>query len=389
MNGAGFLHGYTERVDGHLALKRDERDEKCIFLGERNECTVHEAKPTPCSSYPFLPETIRSRRDWEAEANACEGIGQGEEVPAKEVRGLAIAAEVHREGEESFSPHMASDLLEDVPEALEEEWAGDLFGSVETIFDSEGVRVVERQDASDGLSRRALVFDSSPELDQADVPLDAEGDPEPWNLQGQPSLVLLRAGAHASPHGSDMAVIGAGGFCLPMALAHQRSGGGKVIAVEPSTGVIDAAKACLGATESERLCIRQCRGEELLARVGRGSFGFVGIDASEATAADCLVSPCEGFVQESFLDGPLKASLMQGGVLAVNVVGSRLWLADVAKRLSTSFRHFAIGETSSCAVLYASDSPLEERLSAPSRFEMFGEAGEEDRTRQYGFSIVQ
>lgn len=51
---------------------------QCRFLQD-GKCTVYEAKPTQCSSFPFWPELMVNESYKELKAY-CPGIGEGEEV---------------------------------------------------------------------------------------------------------------------------------------------------------------------------------------------------------------------------------------------------------------------------------------------------------------------
>jgi Fe-S-cluster containining protein len=66
----------------------------CILLDRssgRGLCSVYEARPAQCRSWPFWAGNVRSAQDWdEAKANTpCPGMGAGELVPAAEVARLA------------------------------------------------------------------------------------------------------------------------------------------------------------------------------------------------------------------------------------------------------------------------------------------------------------
>lgn len=58
---------------------------RCVFLdAEANLCTVYDARPTQCRTFPFWPELLRAGR-WTAEARRiCEGVGKGREFSADE-----------------------------------------------------------------------------------------------------------------------------------------------------------------------------------------------------------------------------------------------------------------------------------------------------------------
>ncbi|HXK03908.1 MAG TPA: YkgJ family cysteine cluster protein [Verrucomicrobiae bacterium] len=48
----------------------------CPFL-EESGCAIHPAKPVQCRIFPFWPELVESRREWNKTARYCPGIGKG------------------------------------------------------------------------------------------------------------------------------------------------------------------------------------------------------------------------------------------------------------------------------------------------------------------------
>ena len=58
---------------GDNSLKNDPTDQHCVFLKD-NKCSVYEVRPSQCRTYPFWPQHILGRAEWEAEAVRCEGM---------------------------------------------------------------------------------------------------------------------------------------------------------------------------------------------------------------------------------------------------------------------------------------------------------------------------
>lgn len=78
LSGAWFRRRYLDRYEGDPVLRLRD-DGSCVFLG-KDGCRIYRARPLQCRSYPFWPEIVKNRRNWQAEARACEGIGRGEPV---------------------------------------------------------------------------------------------------------------------------------------------------------------------------------------------------------------------------------------------------------------------------------------------------------------------
>jgi Fe-S-cluster containining protein len=51
----------------------------CIFL-EGNKCTIYEARPSQCKTFPWWSENIHSPKAWEEAKKRCEGIDHPESI---------------------------------------------------------------------------------------------------------------------------------------------------------------------------------------------------------------------------------------------------------------------------------------------------------------------
>jgi len=70
-----FRRLYVRKAKGRLSLKEQENGD-CVLLKD-GRCTVYEAKPTRCSTFPFWPEILGHPDEWKETAARCEGIDQG------------------------------------------------------------------------------------------------------------------------------------------------------------------------------------------------------------------------------------------------------------------------------------------------------------------------
>lgn len=85
---ANFGRRFLRRVDGRISLiERPNGD--CVFWQAGAGCTVYEARPVQCRTWPFWPGNIESRQDWERVVRACPGSGQGRVFTLEEVRASA------------------------------------------------------------------------------------------------------------------------------------------------------------------------------------------------------------------------------------------------------------------------------------------------------------
>ena len=76
---------YLAKTHGLVHLRDPARD--CIFL-ENHRCSVYEARPRQCRTWPFWPENMK-RRVWETEiVPFCAGIGRGRLYTAEEIEAI-------------------------------------------------------------------------------------------------------------------------------------------------------------------------------------------------------------------------------------------------------------------------------------------------------------
>ena len=77
MSAGEFQDQYLYSTKYTLRLRRHQG--KCPFLGVEG-CSVHPVKPTQCRFFPFWPELIEDKKELEAAARWCPGIGKGDLV---------------------------------------------------------------------------------------------------------------------------------------------------------------------------------------------------------------------------------------------------------------------------------------------------------------------
>lgn len=76
-----FIDGYTRLAPNRIQLAlTDQPDEACIFLDE-NRCTVYQARPGQCRSFPFTWSVPEGCPALDALAVAEKNIEQPEENP--------------------------------------------------------------------------------------------------------------------------------------------------------------------------------------------------------------------------------------------------------------------------------------------------------------------
>jgi Fe-S-cluster containining protein len=83
-----FMKTFCKLSDGFYHLKSDHKSEECVFL-KKKKCTVYEARPTQCKTWPFWPEVLNPK-SWNQDVRSfCPGVGKGKIFTAKEVQNIA------------------------------------------------------------------------------------------------------------------------------------------------------------------------------------------------------------------------------------------------------------------------------------------------------------
>jgi Fe-S-cluster containining protein len=75
MTPAAFERRYVYRTRNTMRFRVPPKAH-CPFLLE-DRCSIHPAKPAQCRAFPFWPELIATRKEWNRTASYCPGIGKG------------------------------------------------------------------------------------------------------------------------------------------------------------------------------------------------------------------------------------------------------------------------------------------------------------------------
>ncbi len=57
----------------------------CVFFGPDRKCTVYEARPRQCRTWPFWDSNIRTPADWAYTCEVCPGSGKGQIVSIEQI----------------------------------------------------------------------------------------------------------------------------------------------------------------------------------------------------------------------------------------------------------------------------------------------------------------
>ncbi|RUL81417.1 YkgJ family cysteine cluster protein [Tautonia sociabilis] len=99
--------GEVERLAAHLGLSPDEFGRRfvrqvgrryslverpngdCVFWDRASGCTVYQARPTQCRTWPFWEENLETPQDWEQVRQTCPGSGSGRWYSVEEIEAAA------------------------------------------------------------------------------------------------------------------------------------------------------------------------------------------------------------------------------------------------------------------------------------------------------------
>jgi uncharacterized protein len=94
---ATFYERHTREQDGAILLREKPSREglDCALLERdangKGVCTVYADRPTQCKTWPFWPENLASRSQWEQAKSStpCAGMDNGQHHDAEEIRAIA------------------------------------------------------------------------------------------------------------------------------------------------------------------------------------------------------------------------------------------------------------------------------------------------------------
>ena len=79
-----FTKKYCHKTEGvwHLIERKDQPD--CMFL-KNKACTVYEARPMQCRTWPFWPEVMDAKKWAQDVLKFCPGVGKGPVISGEEI----------------------------------------------------------------------------------------------------------------------------------------------------------------------------------------------------------------------------------------------------------------------------------------------------------------
>jgi len=85
---------HTRLVRGRTSLREYANGDCVFFDGESRGCTIYDARPVQCRTWPFWRSNISSPQNWEETQCECPGAGQGDFIALEEIERRASQIEL-------------------------------------------------------------------------------------------------------------------------------------------------------------------------------------------------------------------------------------------------------------------------------------------------------
>jgi Fe-S-cluster containining protein len=73
-----FEDKYVRRVGARKSLKEFPGGDCVLLDGQTRRCTVYEARPRQCRTWPFWDSNLKTPEDWKHTCSVCPGSGKGQ-----------------------------------------------------------------------------------------------------------------------------------------------------------------------------------------------------------------------------------------------------------------------------------------------------------------------
>jgi len=89
-----FEDRYVRRVGARKSLIEFPNGDCVFFDSQTRKCTVYEARPRQCRTWPFWDSNLKTPEDWKHTCAVCPGSGQGKLHSLEEIEGQRIVMKV-------------------------------------------------------------------------------------------------------------------------------------------------------------------------------------------------------------------------------------------------------------------------------------------------------
>jgi Fe-S-cluster containining protein len=89
-----FEDRYVRRVGARKSLKEFPGGDCVLLDSQSRRCTVYEARPAQCRTWPFWDSNLKTPADWEHTCSVCPGSGKGRLYTVDEVEEQRLVRKV-------------------------------------------------------------------------------------------------------------------------------------------------------------------------------------------------------------------------------------------------------------------------------------------------------
>ena len=76
---------HTRRIGHRTSLNEHANGDCTFFDGRTRRCTIYQARPTQCRTWPFWKSNLSTPADWESIQKDCPGAGRGAFVSLEQI----------------------------------------------------------------------------------------------------------------------------------------------------------------------------------------------------------------------------------------------------------------------------------------------------------------
>lgn len=80
-----FEDKYVRQVGARKSLKEFPNGDCVFFDGKTRGCSVYDARPRQCRTWPFWDSNLKTPEDWKHTCSVCPGSGQGRLYTLEEI----------------------------------------------------------------------------------------------------------------------------------------------------------------------------------------------------------------------------------------------------------------------------------------------------------------
>jgi Fe-S-cluster containining protein len=89
-----FEDTYVRRVGARKSLKEFPTGDCVFFDGQTRKCTVYEARPRQCRTWPFWDSNLKTPEEWKHTCDVCPGSGKGQLYQLEEIEARRLVVKV-------------------------------------------------------------------------------------------------------------------------------------------------------------------------------------------------------------------------------------------------------------------------------------------------------